>query len=505
MAYTLEKFNQARDTAHAQGRQMTQQEFTGIGGTASDFPLVYGGSTGTPGQPQGATAAPQQGTTFGGPQQYGSGLATGGYSQQGSGQPQYGATGGQQPQGSFGTTGAPVPGQAGGLATARGGAPSGAPTGSFNLSGMPNPQGGAMPAISTQFGLNQQNIAQQQQLNRVNEVGPYGSAQYIQNPDGSITRQYSLSDPQQALLNQQQSRDIALGDTAADSFYQMRNQYSQPLSLEQLGAMGQLDYSQLPQLLGADDMMGQRDRTESAVYDSFARRNEPNFQREEEAMYQSLADRGIPRDSQRAKIEIENMKQQQSDARLNAQNAARLAGLQELQGLFGLSSDARSQLGGEQKDLYSASNQNRERTLNEMLLQRDRPASELATLLGLQRGITNPEFSQIGNINVPGIDAIGAGLGFRGDETNRYLGQLQAETAKANAAAANALGYAKLGAEERYQQQLLALEQQKLEQGQSQFNTLQGNQPGFWDFAGSTAAGGFGQYAGNAAGQWVFG
>lgn len=510
MAYTLDKFTQARDKAHAQGRQMTQEEFAGIGGAAADFPLVYGGATGGPGQ-QGAQQPQQpQQQSFGGPAQYGGGLSTGGGAQA----PQFGATGVQQQGGGY--TPQAVPGQAGGQATTRGsfGTPQAqsstvAPQQGQaqpqpqrqSIGGLPNPQTNAQNAIGAQFGLNQINIGQQQALNRVNEVNPYGSAQYVQNPDGSITRQYNLSAPQQALLNQQQSRDIALGDTAADSFYQMRNEYGQPLSLDQLGQAPELSFNDLPQLLGANDMQGQRQSTEDAVYDSFARRNEPNFEREQEALEQSLSERGIPRDSERARIELENMRQRQEDARLNAQNSARVAGLQELQGLFGLSREARSQLAGEQQTLFSAGGQQRDRALNEMLLQRDRPASELSTLLGLQKGVTNPEFAPISNINVPQIDAIGAGLGFRGDETNRYLGQLQAETAKANAAAANALGYAQLSSLDKHRQNQFQLDQQTLAQNQAQFDDQYGNQPGFEDAlidGGVTAVT-------DAAGNWLSG
>lgn len=495
MAYSLDAFVQARNAAHAQGRQMTQEEFANIGGTASDFPLVYGGSTGQ--QPQPGQAPTQQplATGFGGaaqPMQYGSTSLATGYT----GAPSYANYGSNPTATTRPTYGATAVGAAPQAATqqALGGGSFGAPT---SLSGMPNPQLGAPNAVAAQFGLNNINVAQQQQLNRVNEVNPYGSAQYVRNPDGSITRQYSLSAPQQALLNQQQSRDIALGDVAADSFYRLKNQYGQGLDLSQLGDAPSLDYSNLPALLGAQDMVGERQRTEDAVFDSFSRRNDPQFAREEEALYQSLADRGLSRDSERARIEIENMRQRQEDARLNAQNAARVAGLQELQGLFGLSSSARSQLAGEAGQQFTAGGLERDRALQELLLQRDRPASELSTLLGLQRGITNPEFAPISNINVPTVDAIGAGLGFSQQETQKAIAQLQAQTAAAQLAGNLGLGYAELAALNDYRQQQLA-------QDQNQFDLQYGNQPGFGDILLGAAGAGVGQGIGQGISGWFF-
>ncbi len=502
MAYSLHAFNQAASRAHGQGRQLSEQEFTEIGGSAQDFPLIYGQTQQQPGATAQTNAQQQQPLQFGQPASGGNSpypMAYGQQPQYSSAQiPQFVATGAQR------TVSAPQYGataigqqQASG-ATAQPRTATGQSQG-FSISGMPNPQTNASNAISAQFGLNNINIGQQQQLNRVNEINPYGSATYVRNPDGSITRQYALSPEQQMLLNQQQGRDIALGGMSNNMLGQVGQQYRQPIDLARFGDVSNLNYANLPQLLGAQDMIGERQRTEDAVYNSFARRNDPEFKREEESLYQSLADRGIDRSSNRAKIEIENMRQRQEDARLNAADAARVSGLSELQGLFGLSSNARTQLAGEQRDLYSADNAARDKRISEMLMLRDRPASEIATLLGLQRGITNPEFAPISNINVPTIDAIGAGLGFRQDETSRYLGQLQAQTARANAAAANALGYAQLSANNDYRQQELDLRAQELD-------LTYGNQSGWGDvlLGAGIAAGGsaLGEWGGNALSSW---
>lgn len=280
----------------------------------------------------------------------------------------------------------------------------------------------------------QQNyLEQQQQFNRLDETGPYGGARYRIDPaTGRMTREYFLS-PNQSLLNaQQEERDLTLGGLAKDQLGQIKQQgqYSlqgmpdspQALDTQSLAAFYNPNQQTLPELLGGQDLLSERQRIEGTLYDNFSRRMEPQFARQQERLEMQLANEGIPRGSERYNESMRQLQQQQNDARLNAQAQATQLGGQEQQRLFGMSSDARGQLFGEGLDRFGVSAEQRAQQAREQALafgqqgdlrrqgiaeyeaQRYAPMREFGSALQGMRGVMQPQYSGISQVNPQFID-----------------------------------------------------------------------------------------------------
>lgn len=344
-----------------EGRRIRMDEWQGIGGTPETYRNLYAGTVDEP-YIQQLQAQAQAGNRQVTPQEW---MSAGGSYQD------YHSRFGGAPLSASPFASSPIP--------------SGA---------IPNPVD-PMSAITGQQSLNAWNMQQQQNLNRINESGPFGSATYRRNPDGTTTRDYQLSGNQNALNQQIEGRDLSLGNIGQGSINQIGNNYSSPFS-----------FDGLPKAPGSEGFQEGAQAARDAVYSSFERRNEPVFQREKEEFQQRMADQGVPQGSSLYNRLEKEMDQRQNDARLNAQTQAYLAGSEEHSRMFGLQGEARDRATGE----YSFS--------------RNAPANELATLLQMQRGVQNPQFQSTSNINIPTYNVADIGLGYLGeDRNNRSLAQ----------------------------------------------------------------------------------
>lgn len=74
------------------------------------------------------------------------------------------------------------------------------------------------------------------------------------------------------------------------------------------------------------DYAAQREAANAAVMDSFSRRMEPQFQREQQEFDQHMAETGNPIGSEKYNNQLQLLRQSQRDQRLNAQNQAYLTG-----------------------------------------------------------------------------------------------------------------------------------------------------------------------------------
>lgn len=270
------------------------------------------------------------------------------------------------------------------------------------------PQGMA----STQEQYNRYNAQLQQLYNRVNETNPYGQATYVQNPDGTVTRQINLSASQQTLLDQQQQRDIELGNQGGQKFVEAAKtwgtapdyskvqklssptytgldklpdkldysnidklpdnpNYSKAQKLATTGYEGiqgintQANYNKAPRILGGQDLLSERQRVEDTLYNAQMKRLDPVFAKQKEDLAQKLANQGIPTTSERYKRELANLDQNQSDARIQAQAQASQQGLGEQQGLYGMSLSSRQQGVGESNSLWGQALQARQQRTGE--------------------------------------------------------------------------------------------------------------------------------------------
>jgi hypothetical protein len=273
--------------------------------------------------------------------------------------------------------------------------------------------GTAEDAISTQEQYGRYNVEQQLATNRVNEVNPYGSSSYTRDPvTGAMTRSSSLSAPQQQMLDQQQQRDLALGNASNTA-------------LSQFGQQGAFSYGGLPQVAGQEDLLAERRRVEDQLYSDFEKRQAPIFEQEKQALSQSLADRGIPLTSARAQTELQQLADRQEQTRSGIRTQATQLGQSEYSNNFNTSLANRQQGVSEYDKSYYA------------------PLTTMGSLQGLQAGITNPDFSAITKVDVPLTDPAAIGSTYRGQDITKYLGELDANAKiKAAQIAANAAKYA---------------------------------------------------------------
>lgn len=128
-----------------------------------------------------------------------------------------------------------------------------------------------------------------------------------------------------------------------------------------------LNMNSLPDLLGAGDLTGERDRITQTKFDRLKGLLDPVFAEKRTALEQQMANRGMPVGAEEYNILNDQLGQQESNAYLNAAQEADLAGLQELQGLAGLSGQQRGQLFGEMGTQLGLSNQARQQAFGEQM------------------------------------------------------------------------------------------------------------------------------------------
>lgn len=328
-------------------------------------------------------------------------------------------------------------------------------------------------AINAQQGVNEYNLGLDLNTNRVSEQGPYGQSYYTQNPDGTWTRNYELSAPQQALLEQQQRSDYAAGEAAQRALGQAQQNMAQPFSYDQfgnvpqlnysgLGNMPQLDYSNLSAMPGAGDFSEDRRRIEDTLYQNWERLNNPRLQEQLDAKKQEMVNRGLTQGSDRWNYELQQLSNQQSGERQGAfatttelggneqqrlfgmGMGARQQGVTEAGNLYGAGMQNRQQQAAEAQNLYSAGMQTRGQQLSEYNQQRYAPIQEAQMYQGMQHGIVNPQFSAMYNAAPQPINAIGAGLGYNTLAQQMGIANMQDLTKRYGIDMNTALGYAQL-------------------------------------------------------------
>ncbi|MBF0142711.1 MAG: hypothetical protein HQL59_04540 [Magnetococcales bacterium] len=119
--------------------------------------------------------------------------------------------------------------------------------------------------------------------------------------------------------------------------------YTPGTSLDVGGMPRSLDYSGLPQLFGAEDLLGARKSVEDALYGRQTAKLDPQFRQEEEAMKTELANRGIPLGSEAYTRAVDDFFRRRQDAYAAARQDAIQGGGAEMANLFGMGLQARQQ------------------------------------------------------------------------------------------------------------------------------------------------------------------
>ncbi|MBL8686746.1 MAG: hypothetical protein JNK86_04695 [Alphaproteobacteria bacterium] len=210
------------------------------------------------------------------------------------------------------------------------------------------------------------------QLNRTNQVGPYGSSTWS-NVGDHWTNTINLDPRLQSALNSQMDLQGKLYNMANSYSGRVADALNQPFNLDGL-----------PQL--TTDFSGDRQRVEQDLYNRGAKYMDKQWANDLTALEQNLADRGIGRGNPLYNRELENYRKSRADAYGDLQSRAIQAGGSEQSRLYGITADARG------------------RGIQERLMQRNQPLQELAALLGSGGTPEIPQFSQAPGTNVQGVD-----------------------------------------------------------------------------------------------------
>jgi hypothetical protein len=247
-------------------------------------------------------------------------------------------------------------------------------------------------------------------LNRVNQVNPFGSTTYTQDPNNPdrYTQTTTLSPNQQRILEQGEGNQIDLGRIANMRLGQVGEQGAFTLdglpqqvtsvtpskfntdinaqsvryrdldtsSLPGFGKAGvqrsldfsgapnradaryqqSVDLSRLSQLPGNGDFSGERQRVEDSVYGRAAGRLDEQFGKREDALRTQLINQGVREGSEAYNNAMRDLQFERQDAYGDARDRAILAGGQEQSRLFGDALRGRQQGASEQFGLGEFAN-----------------------------------------------------------------------------------------------------------------------------------------------------
>lgn len=174
--------------------------------------------------------------------------------------------------------------------------------------------------IAAQSAANSQSAQQTAELNRINQVTPYGSSTY--STDGTYsdgTPQYTqtttLSPSQQNLFNMGQQGEQTLGQTALGALGNVQSQYATPFDPSNFGASVK--------------------QAQDAAYNAQTQYLDPQFEQGQKSLDNSLINQGITQGSEAYNNAEGNYGRQKQAAYQSAQNAAVGAGNQEQSTLYG--------------------------------------------------------------------------------------------------------------------------------------------------------------------------
>jgi hypothetical protein len=233
---------------------------------------------------------------------------------------------------------------------------------------------------------NQDTAAYNASLNRVNTTTPYGTQTFTSAGRDPLTgapiynQDIKLNAPQQALLDQQQQQDLAVGNISQNQIGQMANAYSQGIDPSSIGKY--------------------RDDAERALYDRNTAYMDRDYQRSEDRERNRLANQGVVEGSEAYKSSMDNFNRDKEIAYRQARNEA-IAG------------------GGAEAD----------RSMSQLFALRNQPLNEYNALRNSAQ-VQMPNFQGPANVSMPGTDV-------SGNVWNAYQGQVAG--ANASQASNNAM------------------------------------------------------------------
>jgi len=252
-----------------------------------------------------------------------------------------------------------------------------------------------------QTAVNQQTAAYNNAQSHGNTTTPLGSQTYTSRIDpvtGATVydSNVSLTPEQQQLLTLQNQQDLSLGQTSSGLLGNINSTYSTPM-----------DYSGLPGLYGANDLLGARTQTQDALYGKQTSYLDPQFAARARALDTQLANQGIALGSEAWKNAQDDLSRDRAFNYDQARTSAIAGGASEMNTLSGIAS------------------KNRAQALSEALTKRNQPLNEFNAL----RDTTK--------INMPTFDGASGGANSSTTPANLTGSVYDAYNATAGNAAAN--------------------------------------------------------------------
>lgn len=244
-------------------------------------------------------------------------------------------------------------------------------------------------------------------LNRVNQYGPQGSKTYsidswknVAGTDVPIWGETTtLSPEQQKIYDSQTQLTQGTSDLANKYVGRIGEATAQPFN-----------YDGLPDAPVYDEAYRQQQR------DAIIARNQPNMDRDREALRTQLGNQGISLDSEAWRSAQDDYNRGVNDFRLGAD----------------------VQAGNSAAQAYGLEASTRDRAIQERTNLRTQPINEVAALLGTGNGVSMPQFSSVPQVQVAPTDVMGA----YGQQYAGQMAQYQSGQQSNNAALGGLFGLA---------------------------------------------------------------
>ena len=334
----------------------------------------------------------------------------------------------------------------------------------------PPPAPDPVATANAQGAMNKETAIANAQLNRVNQVTPYGSLTYTDTPTDSNplqqTSTVSLSPDQQRLLESSNTLSQNYADLGNDKLASLSAALKDPLSYSsapqiqtgttqksvQAGDLQRgVDMSKVPELVSGDALAGQSRWAQDAAYQNATGYLDPQWKQSQAELESKLANQGVMQNSEAWNRAADDQARQKEFAYAQARSGAVNQGLQAQNQLFnqglaanqnafgqgttnanmyndtqntaftqGLNNAALANAGILQD--YNMSAGARGQAINELTALRANPLNEINALrTGSQ--VSTPTFNNSPQVNMASPDFIGA--------TNaNYQGQLNAYNAQ---------------------------------------------------------------------------
>lgn len=255
-------------------------------------------------------------------------------------------------------------------------------------------------AAEAQAASSREVTEQQTWANRPNQVTPFGTQSWQQTPSYDPTTGQTLNkwtqtttldpDSQEALDNQQRLQAQRSG-LAEGMYGRVADEYSQAPDYSNYEALGLT-----PQAMSFGGGAKYSQEAGDALYNQFSARNEPQFQRAQDAKRTQLYNMGLKEGDEAYDNAMSDLSTQQQDARQQAQYQASIGAGQEAARMQGMDISAGQAQYGQQMTSANYQNTLRQQQIAEDMQRRGYSLNEInAILTGQQVGMPNmPSFNQ---------------------------------------------------------------------------------------------------------------